>query len=91
MRLALAINDRKQVLDYLRRYTVVVGDDPEGLLQAAEYDLAWSFLIEADLAGRAKNKEIPVGLIGFWDWRSGGEATWRWRRKTWGGRTGTPP
>jgi tetratricopeptide (TPR) repeat protein len=52
IRLALAVNNRAEALDYLRRYTLVVGDDVSGLLLAADcylrlgryddaFDLAW--------------------------------------------------
>jgi tetratricopeptide (TPR) repeat protein/transglutaminase-like putative cysteine protease len=57
VRLAVASNDRSAALDYLRRYAVGVGDDPSGLLQAAEHYLRLGLVEEAlDLAKKASRK-----------------------------------
>jgi tetratricopeptide (TPR) repeat protein len=56
-RLSLRLNDRPAAVDYLRRYTVAVGEDVAGLLRAAdsylelrEYDAAF------ELASRVREK-----------------------------------
>jgi tetratricopeptide (TPR) repeat protein len=54
IRLELAVNHQKEALDYLRRYTLAVGDEPAGLLLAADYHLRLDRFDDAlDLAGRA--------------------------------------
>jgi tetratricopeptide (TPR) repeat protein/transglutaminase-like putative cysteine protease len=56
VRLALAANDRTDALDHLRRYTVAVGHDHDGLLLAADYYLRLKHWDEAaDLAKRASS------------------------------------
>jgi tetratricopeptide (TPR) repeat protein/transglutaminase-like putative cysteine protease len=54
IRLELAAGHRSEVLDHLRRYTVVVKDDLQGLVRAADYHLQLGRLEDAaDLARRA--------------------------------------
>ncbi len=72
VRLELAANDRPRALDYLRRYTVAVGDDEAGLLLAAGYYLRLEHYDEAlELANRAGEKNHPdkvhriLGLVCF--------------------------
>jgi tetratricopeptide (TPR) repeat protein len=72
VRLELAANDRPRALEYLRRYTVAVGDDPAGLLLAAGYYLRLRLYEEAlELAGRAGEEHYPgkvhriLGLVHF--------------------------
>jgi tetratricopeptide (TPR) repeat protein len=60
VRLALAIGNRTRGLEYLRRYTLAVGDDPSGLLLAADYHLRLERYDDAlDLALRAGTKKHP--------------------------------
>lgn len=70
IRLSLASNSRPEALEYLRRFAVVVGDDPGGLLQAAEQYLRLNRYDEAvDLARKAARKrndarvERVLGLV----------------------------
>jgi tetratricopeptide (TPR) repeat protein len=74
-RLYLANNDRSQALEYLRRFTVAVGDDPAGLLQAADFGLRLGRCDEAlDLAGRAGDKAFPQRthrILGLAHWKRG--------------------
>jgi tetratricopeptide (TPR) repeat protein len=58
IRLALADKDRATAVDYLRRYTLAVGDDAEGLAGAAELHLRLERYEDAfDLATRALQKK----------------------------------
>jgi len=60
VRLELAANNHPRALDYLRRYTVAVGDDEAGLLLAAGYYLRLEQYDEArELANRAGAKTYP--------------------------------
>jgi tetratricopeptide (TPR) repeat protein len=70
VRLSLAVKDGETAVDYLRRYTVAVGDDPDGLANAAEWNLRMNRLDEAsNLAARAtENGKQPkasrvLGLV----------------------------
>jgi tetratricopeptide (TPR) repeat protein len=55
--LSLAANDRDEALTYLRRYTVLVGDDVSGQLLAADHYLRVGHYDEAfDLAARVRAK-----------------------------------
>jgi tetratricopeptide (TPR) repeat protein len=55
VRLALAADDRAEALDYLRRYTVTVGNNVIGLVKAAEWHLSLGRFEDAfDLACRAR-------------------------------------
>jgi tetratricopeptide (TPR) repeat protein len=72
VRLELAVNHKKEALDYLRRYTLAVGDDAAGLLLAAGYHLRLDRYDDAlDLAGRAlasghaARAERILGLV-YW-------------------------
>jgi tetratricopeptide (TPR) repeat protein/transglutaminase-like putative cysteine protease len=57
VRLSIARNHTDEALAYLRRYTVVVGDEVSGLLLAADYYLRLKRYDEAfELAGRARDK-----------------------------------
>lgn len=57
VRLSIARNNRDEALAYLRRYTVFVGDEVTGQLQAAAYYLQLDRYDEAfDLATRVRNK-----------------------------------
>jgi tetratricopeptide (TPR) repeat protein len=59
IRLTLADKDRLQTLDYLRRYTVVVGEDVTGLLQAADYYLRLERFDDAfELASRVRKQQF---------------------------------
>lgn len=56
IRLALAVNNRVEARDYLRRYTTVVGDEVSGLLLAADYHLQLGQFEEAfELASKARD------------------------------------
>jgi tetratricopeptide (TPR) repeat protein len=58
IRLSLAEDKKTEALDYLRRYTVVVGDEPTGLLVAAEYSYRLGRFDDAlDLATRARERD----------------------------------
>jgi tetratricopeptide (TPR) repeat protein len=74
-RLALAGNDRRRALDSLRQYVVAVGDDPAGLLQAAEFCQSLERWDEAiDLAARAGEQALPARahrILGLAHWRRG--------------------
>jgi transglutaminase-like putative cysteine protease len=60
-RLALVINDRRRAIDYLRRYILAVGDDPGGLLKAAEFCLLLERWEDAlDLAVRAGERSFSA-------------------------------
>ena len=51
VRLSMAVNERAEALEYLRRYAVVAGEDPTSLLLAADYYLRMGLTEEAaDLA-----------------------------------------
>jgi tetratricopeptide (TPR) repeat protein len=71
----LAHGDRSQALEYLRRYTVAVGDDPAGLLQAADFALRLGRSDEAlDLAGRAGDQAFQARahrVLGLAHWKRG--------------------
>jgi tetratricopeptide (TPR) repeat protein len=57
IRLSLVTNNRDDALAYLRRYTVLVGEEISGLLLAADYYLRLGRYDEAfDLAGRVREK-----------------------------------
>jgi tetratricopeptide (TPR) repeat protein/transglutaminase-like putative cysteine protease len=74
VRLALAANDRSEALDNLRRYAVAVGDEPAGLLQAAEHYLRLGLVDEAiDLANRVgrKGNERAERVLGLAHLRRG--------------------
>ena len=59
IRLALAADDRAGALDYLRRYTVAVGDDFEGLVSAADWHLKLGRYDDAfELAGRSRERKF---------------------------------
>ena len=54
VRLELVVNHKTEALEYLRRLTLAVGDDPAGLVLAAGYHLRMERLDDAlDLASRA--------------------------------------
>ncbi len=73
--LELAINRKKEALDYLRRYTVAVGNQPAGLLLAAGYHLRLERYDDAlDLAGRAvesKHADKAHRILGLVFWKRG--------------------
>jgi tetratricopeptide (TPR) repeat protein len=75
VRLELAVNHRKEALDYLRRYTLAVGDQPAGLLLAAGYHLRLERYDDAlDLAGRAlesKHADKAHRILGLVFWKRG--------------------
>jgi tetratricopeptide (TPR) repeat protein len=57
VRLALEANQPADALDFLRRYTVAVGKDRDGLVQAADFHLRLGRLDDAlDLATRARRQ-----------------------------------
>jgi tetratricopeptide (TPR) repeat protein len=57
VRLELAADRQAEALDYLRRYTVAVADNPAGMVKAAEFHLRLGRLDDAlDLAGRARGQ-----------------------------------
>jgi tetratricopeptide (TPR) repeat protein len=59
VRLLLPGKDRQETLTYLRRYTLAVGEDPEGLVQAAEFHLRLDRYEDAfDLAEQAAEKKF---------------------------------
>jgi tetratricopeptide (TPR) repeat protein len=59
VRLALAANRTAEALDYLRRFTVVVADDADGQLQAADFYLSLQRYDDAfDLASRVREKKF---------------------------------
>jgi tetratricopeptide (TPR) repeat protein len=59
IRLALAVNNRAEALDYLRRYTLMVGDDVSGLLLAADYYLRLERYDDAfDLAWKVRDQQF---------------------------------
>jgi tetratricopeptide (TPR) repeat protein len=59
VRLALEGDDRAEALHFLRRYSVTVGDDVSGLLQAADYYLQLGREGDAfELAQRARNQHF---------------------------------
>lgn len=61
VRLALAANNRAEALDHLRRYTVSVGDDFDGLLNAAELHLRLERYDDAlELASRAREQRFSA-------------------------------
>lgn len=75
VRLQLDADHRAEALEYLRRYTVVVSQDREGLWQAAEFNLRLNRLDEAlDLASRA-GEPPPMSkgqrVVGLVHWRRG--------------------
>jgi tetratricopeptide (TPR) repeat protein/transglutaminase-like putative cysteine protease len=62
VRLALAAKETSEALDYLRRYTVAVGNDLEGLVKAADLYLRLGHSEEAfDLASRARDVGFHAG------------------------------
>ena len=70
VRLSLMDGKKSEALDYLRRYVLAVGDEPAGLLLAAESYLKLGHLDEAlDLASCVKEKryvgkiERTIGLV----------------------------
>lgn len=63
VRLCLAGNQRSVALDYLRRYTVVVGKQFNGLLQAAEWHLQLGRQHDAfELASRARAQQFNADV-----------------------------
>jgi tetratricopeptide (TPR) repeat protein len=75
VRLALAAGKRDEAVDHLRRYTVAVGNDPAGLLEAADFHLQLRRWDDAlDLARRAGDK-APAGranrILGLVYWHRG--------------------
>jgi tetratricopeptide (TPR) repeat protein len=61
VRICLDTNDRDAALDYLRRYTVSVGSDVEGLVTAAEFHLRLGRYEDAfDLASRAREERFDA-------------------------------
>jgi tetratricopeptide (TPR) repeat protein len=72
IRLAVAVGNRAQALDHLLRYTLLVGDDPAGLLLAAHYYLRLGRYDDAfDLAARVRDESFGakarriLGLVAF--------------------------
>ena len=62
VRLELEGDNRGAALEYLRRYTLAVGDDRDGMLQAGTWYLQLGRLDEAlDLALRARQKKFTAG------------------------------
>jgi tetratricopeptide (TPR) repeat protein len=78
VRLELAVNHKKDALDYLRRYTLSVGDEPAGLLLAAGYHLRLDRYEDAlDLAGRARSSRFAAKaerILGLAYWKKGEQA-----------------
>ncbi len=61
IRLELAERQTANALDHLRRFTLAVGDDPAGMIQAAELHLQMNRLDDAfDLATRARAAGLVV-------------------------------
>ncbi len=61
VRLALAAGRKDEALDDLRRYTLAVGDDPAGLVQAASWHLELGRFDDAlDLASRAQKQRFDA-------------------------------
>ncbi|MCI0458320.1 MAG: tetratricopeptide repeat protein [Gemmataceae bacterium] len=61
IRLALAAGGKDEVLDDLRQYTLAVGNDPAGLVQAAGWHLELGRLDDAlDLAARAQKQRFDA-------------------------------
>jgi tetratricopeptide (TPR) repeat protein len=61
IRLELAAGQRAEALDHLRRYTVLVGEDMQGLVRAADYHLSMGRYEDAlDLAVRALDIRFDV-------------------------------
>jgi tetratricopeptide (TPR) repeat protein len=59
VRLTLANKDRQEALTYLRRFTLAVGNDADGLAQAAEFQLRMERYEDAfELASRAADKKF---------------------------------
>jgi tetratricopeptide (TPR) repeat protein/transglutaminase-like putative cysteine protease len=75
VRLSLAIGNRARAVELLRRYTVAVGDDPAGLLLAADHHLRLERYEDAmDLAIRAGMKKHPAKahrILGLVYWQRG--------------------
>jgi tetratricopeptide (TPR) repeat protein len=75
VRLELLVNRKKEALDYLRRYTLAVGDQPAGLLLAAGHHLRLDRYDDAlDLAGRAlesKHADKAHRIVGLVFWKRG--------------------
>jgi tetratricopeptide (TPR) repeat protein/transglutaminase-like putative cysteine protease len=72
VRLGLATADRTAALDALRRYTVAIGDRPDGLTRAADLylrlghdDDAFDLATRADRAGVSPRAQRILGLIAF--------------------------
>jgi tetratricopeptide (TPR) repeat protein len=72
IRLLLREKKRPEALEHLRRYTLLVGDDGEGLLRAADFHYQMGRLDDAaDLASRAQKEKFHgdaqrlLGLISF--------------------------
>jgi tetratricopeptide (TPR) repeat protein len=72
IRLLLRVKKSSEALEHLRRYTLLVGDDAEGLLWAADFHYQMGRLDDAaDLAGRAQrqrfhgNAQRLLGLVAF--------------------------
>jgi tetratricopeptide (TPR) repeat protein len=70
IRLAVGVNNRAEALDYLRRYVLVVGDEPSGLLLAADYyyrlgrpDEAYDLALRARGQRRDEKAERLLGLV----------------------------
>jgi tetratricopeptide (TPR) repeat protein len=61
VRLSLIAGDKAETLDYLRRYTLAVGADAEGLAQAAEWHLQLDRFEDAfDLASRSRDRKFTA-------------------------------
>jgi tetratricopeptide (TPR) repeat protein/transglutaminase-like putative cysteine protease len=72
IRLLLREKNRPEALDHLRRYTLLVGEDADGLLRAADFHYQMGRLDDAvDLASRAQKEKFHgdaqrlLGLVSF--------------------------
>jgi tetratricopeptide (TPR) repeat protein len=72
VRLALAANNTAEALEFLRRFTVAAGEEPEGLLAAADFYLRLRRYDDAfDLASRVSEEKLQekarrvLGLVYF--------------------------
>jgi tetratricopeptide (TPR) repeat protein len=72
VRLCLTLKKTDDALGFLRRYTLAVGDDAEGLVRAAEYHLRMERYEDAlELASRAREQKFDlrsqavIGLVHF--------------------------
>jgi tetratricopeptide (TPR) repeat protein len=63
VRLSLATKDHAAALDYLRRYSLAIGDDPDGLARAANWHLQLARYEDAlELATKAAEPKV-LGLV----------------------------